>query len=178
VLARQGVERGHVLVGKRRERRHLLRVLAGPVVHGPPEPECIVDHVVHPLGKLARVEPDDQRAAGVHQVPWRLTTQGPQHRIGEVVIRQARARVHQPSVVAVTAGQHQPVVAAAGALSADDRGLPLVGEGGDAHMMPPDTTVDMLAEPCLQPERRRPQQPCDLDAHQFLPLRAELAYRE
>ena len=100
-------------------------------------------------------------------MPRRLTAHGAQDRVGEVVVRQSRARVHQPAVVAVSAGEHQPVVAAAGTLSSDDRRLPLVGERGDAHMMPPGATVDLLAEPRLQPEWRRPQQACDLDAHGF-----------
>jgi hypothetical protein len=110
-------------------------------------------------------------------VARRLPADGAEDRVGEVIVREALARVHQPSVVAVTAGEHQPVVAAAGALPSDDRRLPFVGERGDAHMMPPGATLDVLAEPRLQPERRRSQQACDLDAHRSLSNRAQLAYR-
>src|SRR5258707_6154281 len=40
-------------------------------------------------------------------------------------------------------------------------------------MVPPGTALDVLAEPRLQPERHRPQQACDLDAHPPLPYRAQ-----
>jgi hypothetical protein len=104
-------------------------------------------------------------------VARRLTAKGAQDRVDEVIVRQALAGVHQPAVVSVVAGEHQPVVTAAGALPSDDRRLPLVGERGDSHVMPPGATVDLLAEPGLEPERRRPQQACDLDAHLPLPNR-------